>query len=127
MLGNVLSCSAFGGEFYFVTDDGAYYVWDEIDDALQQCDSNITLLRNKLHLNKYFLYLLAYIGLLYTKCTGKFVKITPFSVRMMTMNRYFNINKIKKELEYRPLVQFEDGWKNVVHSVASRMKSKQNQ
>ena len=44
---------------------------------------------------------------------------------MMTMNRYFNITKIKKELGYKPLIQFEDGWKDVVQKVSQRMKHEQ--
>lgn len=122
-IGLINNSDKVGGQFYFVTDDGCYNMWDKIDYAISVYDKNITSIKERIHLNKYFLYLLAYLGSIYSKLSGKFVKLTPFTVRMMTMNRYFNITKIKKELGYKPLIQFEDGWKDVVQKVSERMRN----
>lgn len=111
-----------GGQFYFVTDDGAYNIWDKIDFAINKYDPNITSIKERMYLNKYFLYAIGYLGSIYTKLTGKFVKLTPFTVRMLTMNRYFNITKIKKELGYRPLVEHENGWSDVVDTITKRIR-----
>eukprot|EP00485_Elphidium_margaritaceum_P006548 CAMPEP_0202687828 /NCGR_PEP_ID=MMETSP1385-20130828/3423_1 /ASSEMBLY_ACC=CAM_ASM_000861 /TAXON_ID=933848 /ORGANISM="Elphidium margaritaceum" /LENGTH=627 /DNA_ID=CAMNT_0049342677 /DNA_START=183 /DNA_END=2066 /DNA_ORIENTATION=+ len=119
--------SKIGGEFYFVTDDGAYNIWDKIEAAIKEYDASITPITQRMYLNKYLLYALGYVGELYTKATGKFVKLTPFTVRMLTMNRYFSIKKIKTELGYRPLIEHEKGWNDVMQSVVKRMRSTQNE
>ena len=40
---------------------------------------------------------------------------------MLTIHRYFSIEKIKRDMGYRPLVTFEQGWPEVTRSVAARL------
>ncbi len=75
-----------------------------------------------MHLSKYFLLMIAYCCSLYILITSKFTTLNPFAVKMITMNRYFNNGKIKKELGYKSLVEFEKGWVNVASAVVNRIR-----
>eukprot|EP01084_Bolivina_argentea_P276663 472106_1 len=114
------------GQFYFVTDNGVANFWDRIDVALDIYNkingTKFTRLRYKMHLSKYFLLMIAYCCSLYTLITSKFTTLNPFAVKMITMNRYFNNGKIKKELGYKSLVEFEKGWVDVVSAVVNRIR-----
>ncbi len=37
-------------------------------------------------------------------------QLNPFTVRMLTINRYFNIEKIQKVLGYKALVDSDKAW-----------------
>ena len=120
------------GEYMVVTDSTAEYpagiainFWDAVDDALQQ--TNIAPIRSGskgvCRLPYYGLLLpLAYAGRLFTAMTGRFVKITPFTIRMLVIDRYFDIGKATSLLGYTPLVSFDDpnGWRAAVQAVYER-------
>jgi hypothetical protein len=42
------------------------------------------------------------------------VKLNPFAVKMMMINRYFDISAAKKDLKYEPLIEFEQGWASTI-------------
>ena len=50
----------------------------------------------KFHLPCGLLYPLAYLGAAFTALTGRFVKLTPFTIRMLTIHRYFDIAKVTR-------------------------------
>eukprot|EP01045_Picozoa_sp_COSAG04_P047988 COSAG04_NODE_18183_length_449_cov_0.648571_1_plen_122_part_01 len=52
-----------------------------IDSAVVQC--GFTSLRSKFHLPLGLLYPIAYLGEAFTALTGRFVKLTPFTIRML--------------------------------------------
>mmetsp|Transcript_9640 Transcript_9640/g.23853 ORF Transcript_9640/g.23853 Transcript_9640/m.23853 type:complete len:111 (+) Transcript_9640:52-384(+) len=39
------------------------------------------------------------------------LKVNTFTVKMMTIHRYFDISAAKRDFGYEPLVKFKDGWK----------------
>ena len=71
---------------------------------------------------------IAYVGTLFTAITGRFVNITPFTIRMLVIDRYFDIGKAKVLLGYKPLVSFNDenGWKNAINVVYERTAKEEN-
>jgi hypothetical protein len=42
------------------------------------------------------------------------MKLNPFAVKMLTINRYFDISNAKRDLKYTPLITFEDGWASTI-------------
>ena len=68
---------------------------------------------------------IAYAGKLFTMLTGKFVNITPFTVKMLVIDRYFDIGKARTLLGYEPLVNFYDeerGWNAAVDAALERVR-----
>ena len=88
--------------------------------------------------------MIAHMGEVFTAVTGRFVKLTPFTIRMLiihryathsdrcssqvhltqsptedsrtswTGRRYFDISAAREDLGYSPIIGFEEGWKDVV-------------
>ena len=42
------------------------------------------------------------------------MKLNPFAVKMLMINRYFDISAAKKDLKYEPLIEFEQGWASTI-------------
>jgi hypothetical protein len=38
------------------------------------------------------------------------IKLNRFSVKMLTMHRWFDVSAAEKDLKYKPVVGFEEGW-----------------
>jgi nucleoside-diphosphate-sugar epimerase len=120
------------GEYMVVTDATdehpaglAINFWDAIEDAMIQTGIGSIRSGSKglCRLPYYGLLLpIAYAGKLFTAITGRFVNITPFTIRMLIIDRYFDIGKAKVLLGYKPLVSFNDpkGWKEAVKLVYER-------
>jgi nucleoside-diphosphate-sugar epimerase len=97
------------GKFYIITDTTPVNLWDIINDAGIQM--GFVDLKTKFHLPVGLLYFIAYLCQVFTLLTGKKTKLTPFTVRMMTIHRYFSPTLAKEELQYEPLYEFQDSWK----------------
>lgn len=120
------------GEYMVVTDATDEYpaglainFWDAIDDALVQTKLKPIRsgLRGICRLPYYGLLLpIAYLGRVFTMLTGRFVNITPFTIRMLVIDRYFDIGKAKSLLGYKPIISFYDpnGWRAAVEEVYKR-------
>lgn len=106
------------GEAFFVTDGGARAFWEEIDMAAQRV--GLPSFINKTPLPTSLLYALGYLGQLYTNLTGQFVRLTPFTVNMLTIDRHFNIDKARKLLGYAPVREFDEAWPKVVDAICAR-------
>ena len=123
------------GEFMVVTDATpempmglAINFWDAIDDATSRAGLGPIRSGWRGACRCPYLGLLvpiAYAGKLFTTLTGKFVNITPFTVRMLVIDRYFDIGKARTLLGYKPLVNFYDeerGWNAAVDAAYQRCK-----
>lgn len=53
---------------------------------------------------------IAYLVAFVTQLTGIRFKLTPFTVLMLTMHRWFRIEDAKRDLNYEPIVSFRDEW-----------------
>lgn len=106
------STSKAAGEFFVVTDTGSRNFWDAVDSAVTEC--GMPSLWSKTHLSPALLSCVAYMGAAYTWLFGRFVKLTPFTLRMLLINRTFSTAKARHILAYAPVVSFEDGWSETV-------------
>lgn len=80
---------------------------------------------SKLKLPGFLMILVAHIvvllGDLYAALTGTpkhvvnfHLKLNPFAVRMLLIDRYFDISAAKRDLHYEPLVDFQSGWADTI-------------
>ena len=62
-------------------------------------------------------YIVVFIGKIWSMFTGTpehivnyKLKLNPFAVKMLVIDREFNIKNARKDLKYEPLITFEEGW-----------------
>ena len=72
----------------------------------------------KFHLHTALLYVAAYIAqfasILAKPFLGRPFRLSPFTVRMLTMHRFFNVDKAANRLHYRPLRAFDEAWHEAI-------------
>lgn len=105
------------GQFYIVTDgdthpfaEGYAYFWKAIDEVI--VGVGFGSLWDKFKLPAWFMMAVAYACAALQWLTGVRLKLNPFAVRMLTMHRWFNIDKATKDLGYEPIIPFEQGWRD---------------
>ena len=112
------------GKFYIITDGPPQVFWKVLDEAVVAM--GFRSLWSKLHLPVVFMIFLAHvvvwIGKVYAWVTGTpehvvnyHLKLNPFAVKMLVINRYFDISNARRDLHYEPLVSFDEGWKQTIH------------
>ena len=67
-------------------------------------------IKNKISIPYWVLMPIAYLSVWFTALTGIRFKLTPFTVLMLTMHRWFVIEDAKRDLNYEPIVSFRDEW-----------------
>jgi nucleoside-diphosphate-sugar epimerase len=97
------------GKFYICTDGEPIKLWDMIDDAFVRLGFKSLKLKFALP-GWYFMMPLAKICDVVGYVVGKKFKLTPFSVRMLLINRYFDISNAKRDLKYEPIYSKADAW-----------------
>eukprot|EP00461_Guttulinopsis_vulgaris_P000097 UN00097 len=107
------------GKYYVVTDGGAQFMWAAIDYAVTA--AGFTTLLHKFNLNTCFLYPISYLALWAGQIIGKPMKLNPFVVKMVSINRYFNIDNLINDVGYQPIRSFQEAWPETVEAVLSRM------
>jgi len=62
-------------------------------------------------------YIVVFIGKIWSNITGTpehivnyKLKLNPFAVKMLVIDREFNIKNAQNDLHYTPLITFEQGW-----------------
>ena len=90
------------GKFYIVTDGKGVNFWRAIDQAGQKVGA--APLFDKMHLPYMFMMGLAMFLQGVSALTGVSFRITPFTVKMLTIDRWFDISNAEKDLGYKPLV-----------------------
>lgn len=111
------------GKFYIITDGPEQKFWRVLDQAV--VGMGFTSLWSKFKLPTWFMMALAYItvfiGNIYSSLTGtpKHVvnyrlKLNPFAVKMLIIHRYFNISAAERDLHYKPLIAFDEGWAQTI-------------
>jgi nucleoside-diphosphate-sugar epimerase len=96
------------GKFYIITDDYPVVFWDFINEAVV-C-MGFTDLQSKFRLPVWFMYLVATIANVLGFLLNKKFKLNYFSMRMITMDRYFDISNAKRDLKYTPIKSFDEAW-----------------
>mmetsp|Transcript_20919 Transcript_20919/g.30991 ORF Transcript_20919/g.30991 Transcript_20919/m.30991 type:complete len:416 (+) Transcript_20919:123-1370(+) len=97
------------GKFYIITDCEPQNFWDLVNKA--GMEMGFKDLHSKFHLPIVLLYFVAYLCGIYTFFSGRKTKLIPFTVRMLTIHRYFDPSLSKQHLKYEPLYKFDDCWK----------------
>mmetsp|Transcript_32952 Transcript_32952/g.49757 ORF Transcript_32952/g.49757 Transcript_32952/m.49757 type:complete len:415 (+) Transcript_32952:143-1387(+) len=100
------------GKLYIITDCEPKNFWNIINEA--GMEMGFKDLHSKFHLPTWLLYFVAYICGIYTFLSGRKTKLTPFTVRMMTIHRYFDPTLSREHLKYEPIYAFNDSWKLTV-------------
>eukprot|EP01065_Artemidia_motanka_P003842 TRINITY_DN1183_c0_g1_i3.p1 TRINITY_DN1183_c0_g1~~TRINITY_DN1183_c0_g1_i3.p1 ORF type:complete len:439 (+),score=117.85 TRINITY_DN1183_c0_g1_i3:110-1318(+) len=107
------------GQFYVVTDaathrykEGYCLFWDELD--LATTSLGLGSLKAKMHLPLLLMWTLAYAAALVGWVLRRPMKLNPFSVRMLTMHRWFDTSRAERDLRYQPIIGYEEGWNDTI-------------
>jgi len=96
------------GKFYIITDGGKYKLWRLLDDA--GMEMGYPSLFNKFKLPFTMMIVIAYILRFAASVTGLKFRLTPFTVKMLTIHRWFDISAAETDLGYKPVISHADGW-----------------
>ena len=96
------------GKFYLITDGPPQNFWHALDRAVVKTGG--TSLQDKLKLPRPLLYAVAYVMTFLGKVFNFNSRISPFNVTMLTIDRYFDISDSVKDLNYKPLKNFDEAW-----------------
>lgn len=111
--------SAPAGKYYVVTDGGAQFMWATLSYAVEAAGFGSLL--HKFNLNTCFLTPISYLALWAGQILGKPMKLNPFVVKMVSMNRYFNIDNLINDVGYTPIRSFQEAWPETCEAVLTRM------
>lgn len=111
------------GKFYIITDGDPQVFWKVLDEAV--IAMGFTSLWSKMHFPTAFMMVIAHIvlwlGDVWSMLSGTprhvvnyKLKLNPFAVKMLVINRHFDISGAVRDLKYEPLIQFEDGWRETI-------------
>jgi nucleoside-diphosphate-sugar epimerase len=111
------------GKYYVVTDGAPQKFWKVLDQAIVGMGFNSLTTRAKMP--GWFVMAIAHVavflGNIYASLTGTpkhivnfRVKLNPFAVKMLTIDRHFDISGAERDLKYTPLVTFDEGWKGTI-------------
>lgn len=107
------------GQFYICTDAGTHrhpegycYLWKELDSVVTSL--GLPSISNKFHLPRLFLLSLGYLCNIIGWLLGKKLKLSPFTVKLMTMHRWFRFERAAQDLRYEPIISFTEGWTDMI-------------
>lgn len=123
------------GKFYIVTDGSThphkegyakfYQSYDEVGSMFVRCQTDdrhsqavtgmgFTSLYKRFHVPYCVIMAVAYLCNGITWLTGLRLKLNVFSVRMLTMHRWFDISNAKRDLGFEPIVSFKEEWPRTI-------------
>jgi len=73
-------------------------------------ECGFTSLWKKIHLPTWLLFGIAAICDFIGKLIGKTFKLSYFNVLVLTMHRWFDISAAEKDLDFKPIIGFREGW-----------------
>ena len=100
------------GKFYLVTDGKPVKMWDVFDRIVVRQGQKSVYQKFKVPL--FVCYAVAYLGSFVSYFTGWRFKLTPFNVTMLTIDRWFDISDAERDLKYKPLKTFDQGWEETM-------------
>jgi nucleoside-diphosphate-sugar epimerase len=107
------------GKFYITTDGDthpepkAYCIfWKEIEVACRGL--GFASIEKKAHLPFWFIYIVALFAEVIGWLSGTVFKLNVFNVFVLTMNRWFDISAAEKDLEFKPIIGFREGWADTI-------------
>jgi len=106
-------------KFYVCTDgathphpQGYSIFWKELDQAVT--GMGFDSLFGKFALPFFLLRIVAFVCDTISYFTGKKLKLGWFTLRMLTMHRWFRITAAQTDLGYQPVVGYNDGWPDTI-------------
>lgn len=103
------------GRFYVVTDGATHpdrrgfaEFWKVVNEAVVA--QGFVSLWTKWKLPVWFIMPIAYLCNVVGWVLGRTLKLNPFNVRVLTMHRWFNIGAAERDLRYKPVIPFAEGW-----------------
>lgn len=109
------------GEAFFITNDTPCYFYDFARLCWASAGDKVTPPNKVWTISKDFgsviatiLLVLSYLLMPFNNGTRVEPSLTPTRVKYVCMTRYFNIDKAKHRLGYRPIVKLEDGVRSAV-------------
>jgi len=103
------------GKFYICTDahthphpEGYALLWEEIDNFI--VGLGLPSVLSKFHLPQFFMFGVAYICNVIGFFLRMKLKLSPFTVKMLIMHRWFTYDLAKQDLGYEPIIPFREGW-----------------
>ncbi|RHY22636.1 hypothetical protein DYB32_009448 [Aphanomyces invadans] len=103
------------GKFYIATDgdthpfpEGYTYFWKTVDEVVVAM--GFPSLWDKAKLPTWLLWPAAYVSEAIGWVAGRKLKLNKFTVRALTMHRWFNIQAATSDLQFVPIVPFTTGW-----------------
>jgi len=107
------------GQFYIVTDgathprpEGCCLFWEEVNKFVVGC--GFTSLFDKFHLPVGLIMCVAYACNVIGFLLGRKLKLSPFSVKMLIMDRWFKIERAERDLGFKPIISYSEGWAETV-------------
>ena len=100
------------GQFYIVTDGKPQNFWTLVNSAVVAM--GFVDLTTKTHLPVWLLYAVAYAANVLGRLLGRKFKLNPFNVTMLTIHRYFSLDNARRDLEYEPVVDFDEAWPQTI-------------
>ena len=100
------------GKFYIATDGPPVKLWDVLDHAFVTL--GLPSVKAKVHIPVWFIMPIAYVVQMINRLFGMQMKLKPFSVRMLIIDRTFNIENIERDLKYKPLKPFEKAFEETL-------------
>jgi nucleoside-diphosphate-sugar epimerase len=107
------------GKFYIATDgdthphpEGYCVFWEHIDSVITGV--GFPSIEAKYHLPAWFIMFVGWLFQTMGSLLGFKPKLSCFSVRMLLMNRWFRIHNIERDLGYKPVIGFTEGWADTI-------------
>lgn len=111
------------GKFYIVTDDEPQLLWEVLDRAITGV--GLPSIKNRRALPTGLMLTVANVVTVLGRALAvatkrpfpqvmRQLKLSPFAVRMLVIDRYFDISRARRDLQYEPLYTFEQGWAETI-------------
>lgn len=111
--------SPVNGEWYIVTDGSYVNFWNVMNEAVAHV--GLTPLKDKFSVPTAVLFPIAYVCDFIGYLRGRTLTLNSFAIRMITIHRWFKIEKIQTHLGYKPVKAFKEEWLSVCQEVYSRL------
>ena len=69
---------------------------------------------SKFHVPVWLLFAIAYVLKFVGMLVGTKFKLNPFTVTMLTIDRWFDITNAEKDLGYKPVVEHQEAWSSTL-------------
>jgi len=98
------------GNFYIVTDGPPCNFWRTMDNVITSLYGADRSIYRLWSIPRWLILGAAYCCDVMAYLTGKPLKLNSFAVKMLTIDRYFDISNARRDFAYEPIVPPQEGW-----------------